>query len=69
MTFTVTIGTTGRMTFDLGADPDPRVMEAVIALCESMSPPYIVETGCLSAEQKEAMAQRIADLILRGGAS
>lgn len=67
--FTATIAPTGRMTFDLGPSPDPQLVERARDLAASLEGPYVAEAGCLSAEDREAMAQRLAALLLRGGPS
>jgi hypothetical protein len=69
MPISVTIDPTGRLTFELGPRPKPQLVELARELAAAMGGRFIAEAVCSSPEEREAIAQRLAALLLRGGAS
>jgi sugar phosphate isomerase/epimerase len=62
--FKVRIDPHGRVTFDLGANPEPELLQRARELAASMGGEYVVMSGCLSADERETIAQRLAARIL-----
>jgi hypothetical protein len=71
VTITTTIGRDGRVTVG-PVDPKDweQVGESVMAIMKAVSSEKpIAHAGCLDPQRAEAMAQRLAEIFLRGGAS